>query len=52
MRNAKEKRHHCDCNTPELRNSFKGGCCSDAQIVKCHGHDYLNRIKLKEGESA
>jgi len=46
-RETKEKMHPCDCTKPELRNSFKEGRCSDAQIAKYHGMDYLNRLKLK-----
>ena len=38
----------CECDKPEIRDSFKEGNCSDEQIVKCHGHEYLNRLKLVE----
>ncbi len=44
----KEYSHDCDCDYPNIRDSFKDGKCSKEQIIKCHGHDLLNKIK-KEG---
>ena len=47
----KEKKgsfHECDCNHPEIHDSFKDGKCSDEQIIICHGHDLLDKLK-KEG---
>ena len=45
MRKNKEKGHECDCNKPEIRNSFMNGCCSDDQIIECHGKEYLHNLK-------
>ena len=47
MSNKKEEIHECDCFKPEVRNSFIDGCCSDDQIIKCHGSEYLNHLKRK-----
>ncbi|MFO8019002.1 MAG: hypothetical protein R6U96_10225 [Promethearchaeia archaeon] len=47
---SKKESHECECGKPEIRKSFKEGCCSDEQIVKCHGQEYLNRSKPKESE--
>jgi len=39
---------NCDCDHPELRDSFKDGKCSEKQIIECHGHEALDKLK-KEG---
>lgn len=38
----------CECDKPEIRDSFKGDC-SEEQIVECHGREMLEKLK-KEGE--
>ncbi|MGV9173076.1 MAG: hypothetical protein ACOC4M_05765 [Promethearchaeia archaeon] len=52
MSENKKKIHTCDCDCvkPEVRIQYKEGCCSEEQIVKCHGAQYLNDLKEKEGE--
>ena len=48
MRNNKEKIYDCDCDKPNVRNSFIHSCCSDSQIIKCHGKKYLDHLKKGE----
>lgn len=38
----------CGCDKHEVRDSFEDGKCSEEQIHKCHGSDFLERLK-KEG---
>ena len=45
MRKKKESSHDHECDKPEIRNSFKGGKCSEEQIIKCHGKSSLNLNK-------
>lgn len=44
-----ERTHNedCECDKPEIRDSFKEGC-SKEQIIKCHGEEFWNSLK-KEG---
>jgi len=39
----------CECDKPEIRDSFKKGNCSEEQIIKCHGREMLDKLK-KEGK--
>ena len=48
MRKIKEKFHNCACDKPNVRNSFINSCCSDNQIIKCHGKEYLPHFKKGE----
>ncbi|MFO7795416.1 MAG: hypothetical protein ACQERB_14370 [Promethearchaeati archaeon] len=32
----------CECDKPEIRETFKEGC-SREQIIKCHGKDYYEK---------
>lgn len=48
MRNKEEKIHECDCDKPDVRNLFKNGCCSDEQIMKCHGKENLLNLKRRD----
>ena len=45
-----EKTHDedCDCDKPEIRDSFKGNC-SEKQILECHGAGMVDKLK-KEGK--
>ena len=36
----------CDCDKPEIKESFKGKC-SEEQIIKCHGHQPLDKLKAE-----
>lgn len=40
--------HDCNCDHPEIHDSFKDGKCSEKQIIECHGHEMLNKLK-REG---
>lgn len=46
MKEEKKVGHEeeCECDKPEIRDSFKGGC-SKAQIIKCHGKSYFDKLK-------
>jgi hypothetical protein len=49
MKDHKEKfLHNCNCDHPEIRDSFMDGKCSEKQIIECHGHEILDKLK-KEG---
>ena len=48
--NADRGPHDRECDKPEIRDSFKTGCCSEEQIIKCHGEECLNRLKSNEGK--
>ena len=37
----------CECDKPEIRDSFKGDC-SEEQIVECHGRAILEKLKKEE----
>ena len=37
------------CDLPEVRDLFPNKCCSDEQIIKCHGKAALEKYK-KEGK--
>lgn len=45
MRKKKKISHECECDKPEIRTSFKNGECSEEQIQRCHGKEFLNKIK-------
>lgn len=51
MVDKKEKSHAevCECDKPEIRDSFKEGFCSQEQTIKCHGQEFLEKLK-KEGK--
>ncbi|MFX1519471.1 MAG: hypothetical protein ACFFCD_06080 [Promethearchaeota archaeon] len=38
----------CECDKPEIRDSFKGDC-SEKQIIECHGREMLEKLK-EEGK--
>lgn len=46
MKKEKKSKHleECECDKPEIRDSFKEGC-SREQIVKCHGKEYLEKLE-------
>ena len=46
--NNKDHDENCDCDQPDIRDSFKDGKCSEEQIIKCHGHEFMEKLK-KEG---
>lgn len=53
MREKKEKHedecgYECECGKPENHKLFKKRFCSDEQIIKCHGQEYLNQLTSKE----
>jgi len=48
MRKKKNVSHECECDKPEIRDSFKNGSCSDEQIRQCHGRDFLKSIEQNE----
>jgi hypothetical protein len=50
MVNKMEKSHttDCDCDKPEIHESFKGGICSKEQILECHGNEYFEKLEKKE----
>ena len=48
MRNNREKIHDCYCDKSQVRNSFINCCCSDDQIIKCHGKEYLDHLRQRE----
>lgn len=37
--------HDCECDHPEIRDTFEDGKCSEKQIIECHGHEMLNNLK-------
>ena len=39
----------CECDKPEVRDSFKDCACSEEQIIQCHGREFLDKMK-KEGK--
>jgi len=45
---SKENTENYECDHPEIRDSFKDGKCSEEQIIKCHGHEFMEKMK-KEG---
>jgi hypothetical protein len=45
---SKDNVENRDCDRPDIRDSFKDGKCSEEQIIKCHGHEFLEKLK-KEG---
>lgn len=51
MRDKTKLNHEkeCECDQPEIRDSFEGGHCSRDQIVKCHGVKTLKKLE-KEGK--
>jgi hypothetical protein len=50
MKDEKISQHteDCECDRPEVRDSFKDGKCSEEQIIQCHGKEFLEKLK-KEG---
>ena len=34
----------CECDKPEIKDSFPRGCCSLNQIIKCHGDQPFDEI--------
>ena len=45
----KNHKEECECDKPEIRDSFKSGNCSKEQIINCHGKDMLKKLE-KEGK--
>lgn len=39
----------CECDRPEIRDAFKTGKCSEAQILQCHGRSFLEK-RQREAE--
>lgn len=39
----------CNCDLPEIRDSFENGHCSRDQILKCHGVKMIKKLE-KEGK--
>ncbi len=48
MRKKKNNLHDCECDKPEIRDSFESGNCSEEQIRECHGQDFLKSLKENE----
>ncbi|UYP46896.1 hypothetical protein NEF87_003181 [Candidatus Lokiarchaeum ossiferum] len=46
---TKDHKNDCECDLPEVRDSFKDGNCSKEQIIKCHGHEMVIKLE-KEGK--
>jgi hypothetical protein len=45
-----EKTKHpedCNCDKPEIRDSFKNKSCSKSQIVECHGIEMLKKMEAE-----
>ena len=45
----KNHKEECECDKPEIRDSFKSQNCSKEQIINCHGKDMLKKLE-KEGK--
>ena len=39
----KHGKDECECDKPEIRDSFKDGHCSREQVLKCHGAEMLKK---------
>jgi hypothetical protein len=46
MSEEKKVKHlgECDCDKPEIRDTFKEGC-SKEQIIKCHGVKFYEKLE-------
>ena len=48
MKIVEKHAEECECDKPEIRDSFKENC-SEEQIKECHGREMLDKLK-KEGK--
>lgn len=45
--NQKPHRGDCECNLPNVRDSFQDGKCSKEQVCKCHGDVMYEKWKAE-----
>jgi len=45
IRKKKNVSHKCECDKPEIRDSFENSKCSEEQTKKCHGPNFIESLK-------
>lgn len=46
---TKNHKKDCECDLPDVRDSFKDSNCSKKQVLKCHGREMVIKLE-KEGK--